>query len=137
MMRCKMAAARSSPNKSLMRLLSGQGANDFELATRIRAERMLPNIVNAKGETPLHLACERGLTACVRALLDAGADASATDWRHSTPLLRAIARAGSLEIVKVLVAHGAELNPVSRAIAAPLVQAISSKRTDIARYIIK
>jgi RNA polymerase sigma factor (sigma-70 family) len=77
------------------------------------------------GITPLHLACGRGLARIAELLIDAGADlearASGNDTpAGGTPLHWAAAqvglaedgdRAGNLEVVKLLVRRGANVNP--------------------------
>ena len=58
----------------------------------------------------IHIACTYGQTACVKVLLDAGADVNEPGgWSDSEPLENA-AWAGFPETVKLLVEHGADVN---------------------------
>lgn len=127
---------RSKSKPTLIRAIIGDKVVENELAERILSERYDITALNAKKESPLHIACERAFFRVVEILLKLGADPNARDWRHSTPLLRSIARAGSIDLVKLLLTHGAEVNTTSKAMNPPLDQAVTSKRIDIARLLI-
>lgn len=134
-----MAANQSKQSKSkptLIRAIIKAEIEDHDLAERVQAGHYDVTARNTKQETPLHIACERAFFQVTKTLLGMQVDPNARDWRHSTPLLRAIARSGSLELVKLLLAHGVELNTTSKAMNPPLDQAISSQRLDIARLLI-
>jgi ankyrin repeat protein len=64
--------------------------------------------VNRYGVTPLALACTTGNSAIVEKLLKAGAEANAAV--AGEPVLMTAARAGNLDVVKMLAANGADVN---------------------------
>ena len=68
-----------------------------------------PNTRDGYGETPLTLACANGDGMLVQRLLEADAAPAVTRWNGETPLMLA-AGAGSLDAVKALVQHGADVN---------------------------
>jgi ankyrin repeat protein len=65
--------------------------------------------MNSKGETPLHLACENGLIACVKVLLDGGADIETTSYKGWTPLFYAI-NGNRTGVVALLLERGAKID---------------------------
>ncbi len=65
------------------------------------------------GNTPLHVACSRGIPEEVEALLAGGADVNARGERNDTPLHDA-AGAGHLTIVNMLLQKGADTNLVNQ-----------------------
>ncbi len=67
-----------------------------------------PNVRNATGETPLHLAARHGHLAVVRELIGRGARVNAqTRFTHATPLLYA-AELGRKPVIRLLLAAGAK-----------------------------
>lgn len=81
------------------------------------AARANVNAVNDLGVTPLFLACSNVSGAIVKKLLAAGADpnrAATPTTTAETPLMAA-ARAGAVEVVRALLAHGANVNATERA----------------------
>jgi ankyrin repeat protein len=66
------------------------------------------NAADSYGETPLTLACASDGALAVQ-LLQAGADAKAARWNGETALMIA-AGAGSVDAVRDLIAHGADVN---------------------------
>lgn len=83
------------------------------------------------GRRALHVACARGHTACVKALLELGADADATDAAQRTPM--DVAR--SVDIVELLRKHGAR-EPDRAALDAQLVRACAHREWELARSLI-
>eukprot|EP00904_Undaria_pinnatifida_P003075 jgi/Undpi1/12769/HiC_scaffold_6.g02437.m1 len=67
---------------------------------------------NAKGMTPLHLACAAGQVDVAKVLMLAGADSHARDHRSRCPLHMA-ALSGSAQLVDALLAYGADPNKAS------------------------
>lgn len=131
-----MAANPSKPSKRSLVAALRKAANEGE-ALRLLASPFSVHAADKKGETALHVACERGFEEIAQALLRAGADPNARNWRHSTPLLKAISRARSIVLVESLVAHGAEVNSSSMAIASPLVSAIQAGLPEVARLLVQ
>ncbi|KAE9414431.1 hypothetical protein Angca_003644, partial [Angiostrongylus cantonensis] len=69
------------------------------------------NKKDGNGQTPLHLATNRGDIGGVVALLCYGADANARDHEHCSPLMRAV-QVGNLELIKLLLLFDADLSAV-------------------------
>lgn len=61
------------------------------------------NTPGPDGDTPLHIACLYGTTACVQQLLDHGCDPTAVNPEDGTTVLHDAAAGGYLEIVELLV----------------------------------
>ncbi|KAJ3497449.1 hypothetical protein NLG97_g1888 [Lecanicillium saksenae] len=65
---------------------------------------------NGAGFTPLHAACKASAVGCVQLLLEKyAADATAASNSHEQPLYQAV-KSGNVEVVKMLVIHGADVN---------------------------
>lgn len=91
----------SAPDRTILR----QGNSDA--LRKALAEGLPLEARDADGNTPLMLAAAYGDPACVRLLLERGADANATNTLGGTPLLRA---ASDFEKARLLVEHGADVN---------------------------
>ena len=74
------------------------------------------------GNTPLHVAAQHVDVAAVRALLERGADANATNAAKATPLLYGTADDA---LVETLLKHNADPNAVSAEGITPLMAAVS------------
>jgi ankyrin repeat protein len=69
-----------------------------------------PDFANPEGETPLMAVARTGKTDAAEVLLDAGADVNATEaWGGQSALMWAAAR-GNADMIRLLAAHGAELD---------------------------
>ncbi|HZT29057.1 MAG TPA: ankyrin repeat domain-containing protein [Bryobacteraceae bacterium] len=104
----------------------------------LAADPHAANSYSADGFTPLGLAIFFGHREAARLLLDAGANPR-TPSRNAlrvAPLHSAVA-AGDLEAVRMLIARGAEADPVEFLGATPLHSAAMSGRADIARVLIE
>ncbi len=97
------------------------------------------------GENLLHLAAKRGQTEICELLLDAGLDVHGTSDQEPSPPktpLQAAIQSGSVQTVKLLLAHGAELTPSDVSIKrdgpqpSPVSLAISSGNLDMVNFII-
>uniref|UniRef100_A0A4W5KQQ0 Ankyrin repeat and SOCS box containing 13a, tandem duplicate 2 n=1 Tax=Hucho hucho TaxID=62062 RepID=A0A4W5KQQ0_9TELE len=90
------------------------------------------NIVAVDSITPLHEACGRGQTQCVRLKLDAGAQVTVTN----TPLCEACS-VGSFDCVRMLLEHGAKVNPtLSSQTTSPLHEACMGGNADVVKIMI-
>jgi len=78
-------------------------ANDLDAAQRLLHSGANPDAANRYGVTPLSLAAENASAPMTDALLRAGA-------RATGAILMAAARTGNAEIVRMLLAHGADAN---------------------------
>ena len=83
--------------------------DDLEMAELLLAAGADVKAANELGATPLWLACLNGSMRMAERLLNAGADANAALKTGETPLMTA-ARSGRSDVVKVLVAHRANVN---------------------------
>lgn len=83
---------------------------DLNAVSRALEAGLDPNVTDSPelANTPLHWAASFGASACVRALLDAGASVDPVNHAGLTPLLDA-ALAGHADVVSVLVAANADL----------------------------
>jgi uncharacterized protein len=92
------------------------------------------NDVNQRGNfgnTPLHVACSRGILEEIEGLLDAGADVNARGELDDIPLHDA-ALAGHLPVVKLLLQKGADPDLVNKHGSTPRDFAVSLKHDNIA-----
>src|SRR4030095_7593999 len=88
--------------------------DDLEVAGLLIRAGANPHIGNEHyGVTPLSLACTNGSAPMARMLLNAGASANATQSIGETALMTA-SRVGNVDVVKELLAHGANVNAVHR-----------------------
>ena len=76
----------------------------LEAGADVRAETRVGDII------PIVMAAKNGSTAMIELLLDAGTDPSYADSNHTTTLMYAAA-AGQPDAVKVLLDHGADVDP--------------------------
>ena len=96
-----------------------------------------------KGCTPLLVAASVGHAPVVEALLDAGAEIEAVDnaadgqhvWRR--PALVRAARAGALEVVRLLLARGARIESKDRRGSTALLLACESRHPEVAAELIR
>lgn len=91
-------------------------SNNLEMLRWLIEKDISIEIENAHGDTPLIYAAEKGKAEFVELLLDTGANIYKT---NSIPY-RAIQEASSLEVVKLLVKHGDDLNDINEAMHAEL-----------------
>lgn len=78
------------------------------------------NAADEDGETPLHSAIRRNRLAVADFLLQHGADTEVRNVRGRTPLLLVARETGDIEMARLLVAAGADVNAVSRYNETPL-----------------
>ncbi len=78
------------------------------------------NVADEDGETPLHSAIRRNRLAVASFLLEHGADTEGRNMRGRTPLLLVARETGNLEMARLLIAAGADVNAVSRYDETPL-----------------
>ena len=72
--------------------------------------RSVPNDILGGGRHLMHIAATAGQTACLKVLIDAGADVNeGGGWSNAEPL-EAAAWAGYPDAVKLLIEHGADVN---------------------------
>ena len=89
------------------------------------------------GETPLHVAAEKGHVEVVKLLLEHGANPNARDMYGVTPLHLA-ARKGHVEITKLLLEHGADPNAKEKLGGeTPLYWAVVHDRIDTAKLLLE
>ena len=89
------------------KLLKAAGQNDVDLLKRLLTD--YPALIKHKdedGQTPLHLAADKGAMDALKALLEAGANGNAADGDGIT-VLQAAVIADNVEVCKVLLENGA------------------------------
>jgi uncharacterized protein len=104
----------------------------------IAADASLINSHSFDGFTPLGLAVFFGHPETVNALLDAGADVNvaSNESMQVSPLASASA-AGQLDIARVLIAHGANVNARASGDFTPLHEAAASGRLEFAGLLLE
>ena len=83
--------------------------NNEEIVQDLLENHANPNIANAKGDTPLHLAARQCDTPIIQLLLKHGADKNATNHNDETPLLKAAVFA-KIKTAQALLDAGADVN---------------------------
>jgi cytohesin len=73
-----------------------------------------PNGIGEKGPAPLHRATMSSHAEIVRALLSGGAKPDLTDWKTGNTALMLAANRGFLDVVHLLLAHGARIDIVAK-----------------------
>ena len=123
--RCLNGASGISDPRSLH--VAAANGNVGTLSTLIdKAEGQVVDARNAQKQTPLFLAAANGHEGCCRLLLNCKADPNSRD-SHQHNILEVAAKSGNLNIVKMLVAGGADLRaPVTFCASTPLQAAIES-----------
>ena len=95
-----------------------------------------PNLKGKNGSIPLHLAARKGNEEIVKILLDHPADhVNATDGSGKTALHLACS-GGHEKVCRILLNYGANIKAVSEDKMTPLLCAIQSRHTEIARMIL-
>jgi len=95
-----------------------------------------PNARNAAGATPLHWAVPDA--AKVKLLLAAGADANAKSTNlQRTPLLIAASYPGSMDVLRLLLEHGADIHAKDRSGTHALGRAALSADVDVVRFLVE
>lgn len=110
--------------------------DDLETAELLIGAGANVNAANDYGATALWLACTNGNGALVEKLLQAGADPNAALLAGETALMAAAAT--SVDAVKALLAHGADVNAKEpRREQTALMGAVAKNRPDVARVLIE
>ncbi len=118
---------------------------NLELAIKLKDDGMAMQLVKAGadvntraigGESPMYLASEQQSKALVEAMLDAGADPDSCNGQQRRVLHQAATFAGWDDIVKKLIAAGADVNAQSQASSTPLLKAVWSENFASARALL-
>src|SRR5262249_48218336 len=110
--------------------------DDLETADLLILAGANANAANDYGVTPLSLACTNGSSSMVNRLLKARANPNAAAWAGETAFMKC-ARAGNLDAVKSLLAHGAEVNAKeNREEQTALMWAAAEKHPEVVRALI-
>ena len=95
------------------------------------------NAVNNKGQTALSFACCDGYEACVKILLDTGADPTITDKYGESCLHAAVSGHCSTETIQKIIDHGAHVNAVNKDGATPLLLACFTAQAETVRFLLE
>lgn len=96
----------------------------------------LLKVVDASGQTCLHVAASSGHYDMVQVLLGQGSDFNSVDKEGWTPLHSA-AKAGYLDVVKLLVNNGASTTSETKAGHIPLWYAAAQGNINVVSYLLK
>ena len=125
------SAQTDSSRDALFAALQRGAAGDIE---RALAKGVSPNVIDAEGTPALMAATLFSSAETVERLLERGADPNKTDASGSTALMWAVP---DIEKVRVLLAHGANVNATSESERTPLLVASSLPRTvDVLRLLL-
>ncbi len=106
--------AAGNRNVEAVKLLLAKGAKVNAVSKTEGLPKIQTGTVEFGGWTPLLMASAFGPPESVKVLLDAGARIDAQDYRGFTPLMLAVGTDRyDRRIVKMLMAHGADLNPTN------------------------
>jgi ankyrin repeat protein len=95
------------------------------------------NAYNQEGWTPLHAAASGGFPALVALLLDSGARINSPNKRTGATALNEAAFRGQVEVVRLLIRRGADINERDREGASPLDEAAWRGFRDIAALLLE
>lgn len=113
-----------------------------EIAELLITEGADVKAVNSFGATPFHYACESGSFNIAKVMIAKGVDVRAPEESShgdKTPLYLALGKAagGNMDLIKLLIAEGADLEAVStRDLETPLHRAAMSGYWEIAKFLI-
>lgn len=112
--------------------------DDLETANLLLRAGAQAQVANAYyAVTPLSLACTNGSTAMVELLLNAGASANATLSTGETVLMTA-SRTGIVDVVRALLAHGADVNAVDGwSGQTALMWAVAEEHPEVVRVLVE
>ena len=109
--------------------------NDIDVFTNALSEGLDPNYSLQDGTSLLHLACLFDSLRVATLLLQNGALVNKTAGGIAETPLHMASGMGHLEVVKILLAHGADGNAKNALGRTPLCDATSHKKTETARYL--
>jgi len=113
------------------------GAGHLEIVKRLIAKGADVNGRASEGSTPLMVAAASGHRKIVQVLLEAGADVNAKNKHGSTALGYAAGYPRHPDIVKLLIARGADINVVTTNEGGPLLFWIGQGYWDIAKVLLE
>lgn len=107
-----------------------------EILTLLVARGADPEARDAKGRTPLILSTIAGHAGAVEALLDSSTDPDASEPYQGTTALHNAAFNGRLEVIELLLAHGAALDPLDSDGGTPLHWAVGNGQSEVIRLLV-
>ncbi|KAL9119292.1 MAG: hypothetical protein Q9187_004154 [Circinaria calcarea] len=96
-----------------------------------------PGISTKKGHSPLHTAAYSGNYSCCRLLLDAHAEVDCRGLCQATPLITASQQIDAMDIAKLFIDHGADINARNCTGATAILQASFNGRFQLAEYLVE
>jgi len=129
--------ARLQQNNDLVEAFQSLHREDFAGAIKFISQLPHENIDQlVEGQTLLHLATEKGDSACCKLLIDCGALLDLAGRARMTALLIALHK-GNVDLAKLLISHGASLERTSGAQFSPLEIAIKFGLLECVRVLIE
>lgn len=112
--------------------------NDTTIVNLLFKHKADANLLSKNGMPPIIVGCISNSFECVQILIKNGAD---VNWKSSASRnqqpIRFASKGGSLNLVKLLLAHGADMESSPDDKATPLLAALHAKKFDIADFYFK
>ncbi len=108
-----------------------------ETIKNLIAKGMDINARNIRGQTPLHLATEKGNGDAVQLLLDSGAEVDAVAIDSGCTALHYAARLGHVDLCELLVRHGADPDVQTDSLETPLHLAVARGHSKVVELLLK
>lgn len=132
----RMQLERSGTEVSIERLVQHAAQGDTSTVELLLAAGISASAVEPKRQvSPLHGAAAQGHLRIATRFLDLGAPVDAQDWHGATPLVHA-AYYDKSDIVRLLLARGAEVNHVPSAAPTALASAVQTGDIELIRLLL-
>lgn len=117
--------------------ISAEKTNDFEAVERWLQEADINEGLGAYQRTPLEIALYLGLTTVTQFFIEHGAILEGEDYDERTPLMTAILAKVPLDLVRLMIEKGANVNAIGDIGETPLQFAIINDDLDIVKLLVE